>query len=419
MRKTIAIGSMVLALASCKKDKDQAGDQPTGDDVAAAKTKDDPAKPASKHKGVDPMAMPAAIALTPEETAQVAELAKQGTSGVVQYGVPRGGFPEVADPILKANPKLLLALMQQPGREVQIAAGQEYFDLQAYGDPKLVPPPEGEPIVFALMTSKDTAVAASVTQSAHGGIRGEQADPEIQQLLRRLCLDDTRAVVRAAACSGVVDQLNAHFGSVPEAQAVAAQAIGDDSDYVVFRTLDIVASMTWDAAHLDVLLPLLGHAEPAIRGKAAQIVERTLHHKGNPVPEAVTKGHDALVKLLKDKEPYVRCAAAIGLSAWAFNTRWDSVDAIMALADDKAVPEAKLAYQGEWLEGPKDDTWTVRPPRDSVGECAIHALVAKANNASGALAMNFTDWTNLVTAGRPAFDAWWAAHKAELLAPAP
>lgn len=419
MRKTLAIGSVVLALAGCKKDekqKDEPAAKPTAKTAGEPKAPD---APPPRYKGVPPLAMPAAVTLTPEETAQVTDLAGKAMASVTQYGVQRGGFEDDLDKLLVANPKLLMALMQSASREVQIAAGQEYFDLQSYGEPVLVPTPEAEAIVMALMTSKDDAVAASVTQSAHGGERGENADKEIQQLLQRQCLDDTRVAVRAAACSGVVDHLNAHFGNVPDAQEVVAKALVDESDYVVWRTLDVLASMSWDAKYLDVVLPLLAHEEPAIRGKAAMIVDRTLSHDDQTVPEAATRGHDALVPLLKDAEPYVRCGALIGLSSWSFVSRWDSAAPMIALMDDKAVPETKLAYQSLPLDGPKDDSWSTSISRDSVGECAIAALISKANSVSGDLALGFQDWPNQMTAGREAFTAWWTANQAALLAAKP
>jgi hypothetical protein len=368
------------------------------------------------------MPMPAAITLTPDEQKQLVDLTAKATSGVIQYGVPRGGIDDSVKPAVLADPKLLVALAQSSSRDAQVAAVQAMFDLQVEGDKPLdlSGVPEWKPVVYALMTGKDLAVAASATQSAMGGPRDEKADPDIQKLLERMCTDDQRVQVRAAACSGVIFHVNTKFMGDKDAQAVIDQALTDEEPYVVFRTLDDLGSFTFDAKYQEHVLALLKSSDPVIRGLAITVAARTLSSGDQDDPAAITKAHDAGIDLLKDSSGYVRCEAAFGLNGYQMRNKWDMVDPMLALVDDKAESDADFKYQQLSLtDPPKDDTWSEHGSY-TVGECMLRALLIKSESAMVGdtdVSLKFDDFDHVMDAGRKAFTTWWTANKAKLTAP--
>jgi hypothetical protein len=428
MTKTVACA--LLVVVACKGDstksqkvsgeakvvvKSDNKAEPKTDPAVATKPETSEPKPVGRHKGIAPLPMPAAITLTAAEQQIVRTATDKATAGVMQSGVVRGGFPDDLHAQLRANPKLIAAVAQSSRREAVVAAIQALIDDQVMGTPQITLAPEWKPIIFAAMTNKDTAIAASATQSAGGGWRDEKADPDIQKLLQRQCADETRPSVRAAACAGVIYHLNTTFDKHKDAVETIALALSDEDNLVVLRTLDELAAEPFDAQHIDKLLALTKSTEPAIRGLAVGDLLRAVIHEHNIDRAALTKAHDALVAALKDPEPYVRCKAISALSDWDFKDRWEYVDGALPLLDDTKKPDAELKYTAESLEGPKPDTWSVRGNTATVGACATRAFLAKSTNGPEK-PLKYDDWDHVTEKGRPAFLAWWKANGASLKA---
>lgn len=248
----------------------------------------------------------------------------------------------------------LVGLLQDGNEEVRIAAAEAIARIG-------VPDEGSTQLLVDGLSSADNVVRAQTAESlGRIGVAAETAAPALAEALA-----DTNDRVRAKAAEAL--------GRIGEAAAPAAvpalmRLLRDEDNWVRALAAEALGEMGAAAENAaPALLRSLGHANPHVRGNAAESLGKLRSENARPHLEAACSDPDAgvrvkavrsvgrvgpltastrlvLIAATADAAPEVRASAADGIAEWAAD--WpEAVDPVVALVADGNSEVAEHALQ--------------------------------------------------------------------------
>jgi len=221
-----------------------------------------------------------------------------------------------ADVVLAALQALTIAYTSVPNHKTRVQAEEDYAR-----------------VVAARLSSQDPKILERAIEASSHAVSGQKPSREVIDALVKIASSHDDAAIRAEAIDRL--RLIRGFWDDPRVAAALLKALHHREPFVISRALfglrPRAAQLPDKEKFLERGLELLEHPDPGVRGRAAEFVGRLAMGKDELA--------EKLEPMLKDENPYVRSAAATGLSYLGTPS---SIHAIAKLLGDKAENKYEL-----------------------------------------------------------------------------
>ncbi len=306
---TAAVGALLVLTGGCKKSEPSARQQGPQPSASASATP----PPNVTLNAAQQQELKALLASLRGERFPMEAVRKPKFAPLFLYLADTSDQPNV---VLAALQALTIAYTSVPKHETRVQAGESYAR-----------------VVAARLSSPDPKILERAIEASSHTVSGEKPSREVIDALVRISSSHDDAGIRAEA----IDRLRLIRGFWDDAKVAAAllKALHHREPFVVSRALfglrPRAAQLPDKEKFLERGLELLEHPDPGVRGRAAEFVGRLALGKDELA--------EKLEPMLKDKDPYVRSAAATGLS---YLGTAPSIHAIAKLLGDKAKNQYEL-----------------------------------------------------------------------------